>query len=334
MTPASTPTPGTTLGSQQPSDAGDVHDGACDPVQQPPVMTPAAGTNPFAACQGQEVIVVHTRDGRTFKGSYLTVAGMHFVHMTGPGHPAMGKVSEPFEPAEVIRVDVVRTKSQVQQDRHVRSRGEPFPGRPPVSRDDYEYRLQLLARAVTTEADRRRKSELRHQFDDLADLIKLSSGKRAWMLAAAAWSLTSNQDPVIADLWHSDIASPSLLAKPRPQDFDPDPAVRRRREAPTGNRPPNSVPVILGQLRAAGFKARRTLIGDDPTTRAEIQIDLDESNRCRFIAEARPAPGGRVSWRLKWGGNGSAAATRRYHRCLRNPALQVIRGILGLNNRP
>jgi hypothetical protein len=64
----------------------------------------------------------------------------------------------------------------------------------------------------------------------------------------------------------------ACFARPRPQDFDPDPKVRRRRPPLPASvrRDPWSVPNMLAALKAAGLDARLNLVGDPWWSRARM----------------------------------------------------------------
>jgi len=87
-------------------------------------------------------------DGGVLTGSYTSRVGLHFLHRTGPTLPLIGEVSGPYQPGDVLAVEVVRTRVQVLDDAYARLHGERVPGREPRTRDDHEARLQALASAV------------------------------------------------------------------------------------------------------------------------------------------------------------------------------------------
>ena len=190
------------------------------------------GPDLWAACEERAVVRLTLADGQMLTGSYTTRVGLHFLHRTGPALPLIGEVSGPYQPGDVLAVEVVRTRAEVLADAYVRLHGERVPGPEPRTRDDHEQRLQALASAVAAaDGDWQREMQLHRQFREAADRIGLAAGKRTWLLNAAAWARRSNAPPTMADLWMDAVASPSCLARPRPQDFDPDPRVRRRRTA-------------------------------------------------------------------------------------------------------
>lgn len=287
----------------------------------------------LAECSHQDVLRVVLQDGTVIDGSYIPQAGMHFLLVRDGS--LMGKVEGPLDPEMIVGLERLTTKSEVTAARLARLRGVPFPGRAPVSRDDFEYRLQLLARAVAAEADSQRLEELRYQFNDVADMIQLAAPKRAWILAEGRFTLTSNEPPTMRDLWLADVASPSLFRRPRPQDFDPDPS-RRRKQTPLPAdiiAEPRSVPNTLGTLRAAGFKAAISLAGDPAYDRADIQVDLASGRLHRFIAEGR-RKAGTTCWRLRWAGNDSAAGRRRRRMLLKTEAYLRLVSLLALPPAP
>ena len=258
--------------------------------------------------------------GQVLTGSYTTRAGLHFLHRTGPTLPLIGEVSGPYQPGDVLAVEVVRTRAQVLADAYVRLHGKRVPGPEPRTRDDHEQRLQALARAVAgAGGDWQREMQLRRQFREAADRISLAAGKRTWLLNAAAWARRSNAPPTMADLWVDAVASPSCLARPRPQDFDPDPRVRRRRTALPAfvKADPFSLPNMLHALRAASLTARITRLGDPPHNRGQIQVEMPIKGRSRFAAIAERDWRGRMTWRWVWDGNDTDAGRQRYRRALR-----------------
>jgi hypothetical protein len=103
---------------------------------------------------------------------------------------------------------------------------------------------------------------------------------------------------------------------PKPEDFDPDPAARRRRIPPPAyvRADPWSIPNILKSFAAAGFKARVTRLGGPPWNKGHIHIDLPQNGRGRFIAIGERSRTHRMEWRLVWDGNGSKAGLKRYLR--------------------
>lgn len=281
----------------------------------------------FSSVSNLDQLRVTLLDGTVLEGTYQHIVGMHFVHVRDGS--AMGRIEGPIEPGSVTQIERLATKEEIRAERHDRLRGEPFPGSRPRTRDDFEYRLNLLARAIAAETCVTRRTELRYQFDDLADQIRLAQAKRAWVLAEGRFSLGSNMIPSMRDLWFADVASPSLMRKPRPRDFDPDPAVRRKRDPlPVLVRTdPASIPNMLARLRAAGLKARIDLAGEPFYERADLAVDVCESRKSRFLLEGR-LEDGITTWRLRWGGNSSAPGMRQYRAALKTEGYQLLTEIL------
>jgi hypothetical protein len=282
----------------------------------------------FEGRQDQDVITVALKSGETYTGSYMTQAGMHFVGTKAGKGDLIGKVEGPFDPEDVASVRVVTSRDEVFAERRDRALGERLSGRNPVTRDDFEYRLERLARAVASEEGTRR-TQFHRQFDELADRIELAASKRSWMLKAAFWGLKSNEPPTLEDLWQSDVASPSLLRRPSPKDFDPDPKVRKSRDRLPAEivDDPNSVPNMLKRLHASGLKAVVSLAGDPPWERAIIQVDLASGRSGRFTVDGRRVDGD-MQWKLKWAGNDSAAGRKHHSRALRLETYAVMKAVV------
>jgi hypothetical protein len=286
----------------------------------------------FDSCSYQDVLRIVLNDGTTIQGSFLPQAGMNFIHVRD-GSPT-GKIEGPIDVDDVAGIERLATRAEVVAERKASLRGSPFPGPLPRTRDDYEYRLRLLARAIASEESTRRRDELRYQFNDVAAEIGLAKPKRAWMLAEGQFSLSSNETPTMRDLWFADVASPSHLRRPRAQDFDPDPAERRRRVPLPEDvvAETRSIPNMLVALRAAGVRAVIALAGDPLYERADIQVDLAAGRLHRFIAEGR-RQAGVTAWRLRWAGNESKAGARRYRSIIRTEEYKTLLTLIGLRDR-
>ena len=288
----------------------------------------ASSPLPFSGVSDQDRIRVLLQDGSAVEGAFMSVAGMAFVIVRDPG-ALLDRSTGPFDPADVASVSILRRWTDIKSERFDQLRGERFPGAEPQTATDFEYRLQRLARAMALETEPRRRAELERQFNDTADQIALSGAKRQWVRLEGRWALTNNAPPALSDLWSADVASPSLLKRPRPQDFDPDPAIRRRRiplPAHVAN-DPRSVPNVVRSLLRTGLKARVALAGDPAWRRAEVQIDLRPGRSGRFMASARP-DGDRIAWRLHWGGNYGPTASRHHQSALRLPEYAVLRRLI------
>lgn len=281
----------------------------------------------FADCAPQDCLRLALEDGTEILGSHIMQAGMHFLHVRDGS--IYGTVAGPFSPQQAV--ERTATRSEILQDRKARLRGTPFPGRAPETREDFSYRLELLARAIASETDDARRQELRYQFDDVADTICLATAKRTWLLAAGRFALTSNMPPTLRDLWFDDMASPSLIRRPRPRDFDPNRSERAKRDPVPAEilAEPRSIPNMLSALRSRGLKAAIALAGDPAYERARIQVDLAPGRLTRFDLDASRA-GGVTSWRCRWAGNDSAAARRRHRAAVRSDAYALMIEIAGV----
>jgi hypothetical protein len=283
----------------------------------------------FANCREQDVVSLVTKDGETILGSYLTQARMHFLSIKNPESALLNKVLGPFKDDDIVSIEIVKDRETILEERFERLRGDPLPGRDPVTRDDFEYRLTVLSKAVASSEGTRRDQLLR-QFNDVADRISLARSKREWILAAGRYSLKTNKPPELADLWMADVASPSLMSRPRAQDFDPDPTLRRKRVTLPDEaiRDERSVPNVLRQMKAQGLKASIQLAGDPAWERAVIQIDLGPGRSMRHLAEARRGQSGKIEWSLRWGGNDSRPGLRKRFQSTRLEKYQTLKTII------
>lgn len=283
----------------------------------------------FAGCRAQEVLRVRFVDGTVRTGGYMTQAGMHFIHQTGAGFPLYGEVYGPISTADVDEVETLKSVEDLQEDRYERSRGERVPGREPVDAQDYRFRLETLAKAIAKAETPGRKREIRHQFDDVADRIALAGAKRRWMIEEGAWALTSNRPPDLGDLWFSDVSSPSIIRRPREQDFDPDPKVRRRLVPVPAEvlADPTSTPRVISALKEAGFEPAVALAGDPHWYRCVLQVDLAPGRLTRFNLDGAEVDG-RMTWRLRWAGNDSRAGMLRYSRIVKTDAYARLRAVV------
>lgn len=280
---------------------------ALDPV-------PGPGPHPLDSHEERCRLRLTLSDGRVIEGLHNAVAGRHFLHRTGPGLPLVGEVEGPLQASDIRAIEVVMTRAALLEQGRELLQGPRVPGREPVTRDDFEHRLQTLARAVAAvpEADWQMQVRLKRQFEACAERIALGQGKQAWMLAEARWARKSNASPTMADLWIEPVASPSCFARPRPQDFDPDPAIRRRRVPPPPEvrADPFSVPNMLAALLGRDLKARITRSGDPPHAAAHIQVDMPVKGRARFVLIGERCRG-TTRWRAVWDGNDSKPGLRR-----------------------
>ncbi|MDJ0390208.1 hypothetical protein QMO56_19025 [Roseomonas sp. E05] len=297
-----------------------------------PDVLPESAPHPLDGQEERSRLRLALRDGRVIEGAYNPIAGQHFLHCTGPGLPLIGQVEGPLRADEIATVEVVMTRGEIRERARELLQGPRVPGREPVTRDDFEHRLRTLARAVAAvpEAEWQMQIRLKRQFDACAERISLAPGKRTWMLAEARWARRSNAPPTMADLWVEPVASASCFARPRPQAFDPDPAVRRRRVPlpPEVRADPFSVPNMLGALVGAGLKARITRLGDPPYQRGHIQVEMPVKGRAHFLLQGALGEDGRMRWLSLWGGNDSKAGQKRYRKAIATPAYGAMVRIL------
>ena len=279
-----------------------------------PDVLPEPGPHPLDGQEDRSRLRLTLRDGRVVDGIYNLIARQHFLHRTGPGLPLVGEVEGPLLADDILAVEVVMTRAQLRERGRELLHGPRVPGREPVTRDEFAHRLQTLASAVAAvpESEWQMQIRLKRQFEACAQRIALSPGKQAWMLAEAKWARRSNAPPTMADLWVDPVANPSCFARPRPQDFDPDPAARRRRvpPPPAVRADPHSIPNMLAALTGQGLKARITRLGDPVHERGHIQVEMPVKGRARFVLIGETSEGV-TGWRAVWDGNDSKAGLKR-----------------------
>lgn len=290
-------------------------------------------TNPLlVGREERELLRVTLACGRAFTGRCTIVARRHYVLCPDPGN-LLGVVEGPLEQLELLALQVLQTRAEAIEEGRQRLLGDRVPGPEPVTRDDYENRLRRIARAIAlAKEDWSRECQLKRQFEELAARIALSAGKRQWLLNEERWRLRSNAEPTMADLWVGDMASPSCFARPRPQDFDPDPVVRRRRTPlpPAARADPHGLRNMLAAMLARGLKARLDRQGDPPHLRGAILVKIPAvKGRAQFVARAeRESEDRPIVWRLSWDGNESKAGQRRYRAATQTPDYEALRAVL------
>ncbi|MHB0668465.1 hypothetical protein [Roseomonas mucosa] len=292
-----------------------------------PDVLPEPGPHPLDGQEDRSRLRLTLRDGRVVDGIYNLIARQHFLHRTGPGLPLVGEVEGPLLADDILAVEVVMTRAQLRERGRELLHGPRVPGREPVTRDEFAHRLQTLASAVAAvpESEWQMQIRLKRQFEACAQRIALSPGKQAWMLAEAKWARRSNAPPTMADLWVDPVANPSCFARPRPQDFDPDPAARRRRvpPPPAVRADPHSIPNMLAALTGQGLKARITRLGDPVHERGHIQVEMPVKGRARFVLIGETSEGV-TGWRAVWDGNDSKAGLKRRRQSEATEAYQLM----------
>ena len=164
----------------------------------------------------------------------------------------------------------------------------------------------------------------------------LSAAYRQWVLNEERFRLRSDREPTMADLWVGSTASPSCFARPRPQDFDPDPSVRRRRTPlPAAARgDPKGLRNMLAAMKSRGLHARLDRLGDPPHLRGSILVKMPIKGRAQFAALAeRNREDVPVRWRLVWDGNDSRAGRRRYRVAIQTPEYAALLDVLRSGRR-
>ena len=286
----------------------------------------------LAGREERELLRIVLADGSAHVGRCTIVAGQRFLICADPGN-LLGRVEGPLEEMDLATVEVLQTRVEALEEGRQRLMGDRVPGREPVSRDDFEHRLRAIARTLanTPKEDWQREMQLRRQFDELAERIHLAAAKRQWVLNEERFRLRSNREPTMADLWVGQTASPSCFARPRPQDFDPDPSVRRRRTPlPAAARgDPKGLRNMLAAMKAHGLHARLDRQGDPPHLRGSILVKMPIKGRAQFAAMAeRAAEDQPIAWRLVWDGNDSKAGRRRYRAAIQTAAYASLVDVL------
>lgn len=192
-----------------------------------------------------------------------------------------------------------------------------------MTRDGFEQRLGALARAAATASNAARRRQIEFQFDDIADRVSLARTKRRWILACARWATNSNRAPSPLDLSGGDLTMAAKFKRPRHQDFDPDPVLRRARAPvpPHVRCDPRSVPNMARALREAGFVARPSVMGETDHDHADLLVDFEGGKmRGRFAVFGRRDDDGSMTWdRPSWAGGDSGTAAVRRRRAERSP---------------
>ena len=166
----------------------------------------------------RELLRVTLADGSVHTGRYMLIGRRHFVVCRDP-KDILGRADGPLEERDLVAIEVLQTQAEARAEARQWLMGDRIPGPEPVTRDDYENRLGRMAHAMATTSREEWQGEMQilRQFNELADQIKLAAAKRQWILNEERWRLRSNREPTMADIWVGSTASPSRLARPRPQ---------------------------------------------------------------------------------------------------------------------
>jgi hypothetical protein len=281
----------------------------------------ALAFNPFEGRDPDEIIQVSMKNGNVLTGKYFYIGRMHFIEKQDPDASLGSRAFGPIQLGDVSSVEVVKDAAQVRQERFEFTRGDRVPGPVPESREDFRYRLELLARAFLKEPGGWRKYQLELQFNDCADMIGLAKAKRAWLLAETKWYLEHNRPPEMSDLWRADMASPSLLKKPNDQDFDPDPVQRRKRVPYPEDviRDPLSVPNVLNRIKGFGGAAYISLAAEKVFDKATICVNFPDIPGRNKVYLTGKRTNGFTTWTVAVDCGNSRIAFRRMMRIKRHP---------------
>lgn len=279
----------------------------------------------FAPFADRDEVRVVLETGEVLVGSYMPMIGQHYLSCP------QRSVHGPFTEGEVRSVALVRSREDIASERFERTRGEPVPGTFRRDRDGFQARLERIARLVARTEDKRRERELRLQFDDVADEIELAKTKRKWMFCEAYHSLSTNAPLRKRDLDFGDLYSLAKVERPRPQDFDPDPKVRRAR-VPVPHRDqidPRSTPNMLKALREAGFKVGVSMAGEILEDEADLFVVFPGGkNFGRYALRGERGADGAMAWTYAYHDNDTKAAEKRRLRCLYGQDLPRFRAIV------
>ena len=286
--------------------------------------------DPFPGREDQDVLGVRMADGRHLEGSLMRMGGMAFLQVRDPSNALRPNVEGPLSRTEIVGYSVLRTREEVMAERFERARGELVPGYFVRTRDGYEARLDRLARAAAMAPSTRRR-QIENQFDDVADEIKLAKTKRKWLLDVAKWYRHSNQEPTKIDLSGGCMTTAMKYERPRPQDFDPDPKIRRARiEVPdyVANDPLSTWNMIR-TFRALGYNARASVLGEVTWEAADLLVDFPEGReKGRFSVKGSRSASGSMVWDYNWDGNGTKTDDRRRFRSQQSERFEEFRNIL------
>ncbi|MHA6346431.1 hypothetical protein [Roseivivax sp. CAU 1761] len=161
-------------------------------------------------------------------GTVACVAGMYFIastsHRTSSGMPRVIEL-----PADgSCEIEVLETSSEAKERKRIEARGEVVFSNQPGCAAELEEQLDHLALMIARETDDHvihgRKGQLRRQFDDLADTVRLARRKRTYIQSRA----------IIGHDFHpwtirEDRVFRIETVRPLPADFEIDPWARKDR---------------------------------------------------------------------------------------------------------
>lgn len=165
-----------------------------------------------------------------------------------------------LDPKHIDRLTLLKTSTEVREDRARRARGELVFNQTPGTAVEVEEQLTEISELIeaTKPNDPHRAEELIRQMDDIADLVGLAKRKRTYLRSRAR--LGCDFHPW---LWPDDRVFRNETVRPLPADFELDPARRKDR----ATRLEQAVRIfgeaeretrrIASALRAAGYDVRR-----------------------------------------------------------------------------
>lgn len=162
----------------------------------------------------------------------------------------------------ILSLHRLQTASEIKCARKVAARGDVVFTKNPLTARDIEEQLSTLAEMTLQQGDdrtgKRRKEQLKHQFNDIADLVEMAKTKRNYIFARARLDVDFNPWT-----WPDDRVYRNETVRPLPSDFEIDPL--RRKDRPRRldeavrifGEAEREVRRIASHLRARGFDVRR-----------------------------------------------------------------------------
>lgn len=278
------------------------------------VHTPSPFTGSEHGCR----LRVTLASGHQAEGELQIFGGHRMLIIRDPSAPMGHRVEGPLRRADVTSVVILQSRDEVREEKRAQRFGKLVFTWEPTTRVDIRTQLEGIARAIADNprgGDFHRRLELEAQFAHLASRIGLGQAKRAWVLAEGTWYRTHNHPPTMADLWGSELASPSCFRRPRDEDFDPDPAVRNR-PAPVPSwvlHDPLSIRNMHAAFEEAGLSARIHRLGDPPHEHGAILVKMPARGRAQFEVTGRRNDAGVMCWKHAWDVLDTPTGDRRLH---------------------
>jgi len=289
--------------------------------------------SPFAEVENGSRVCLETIDGTVVNGEYKIVGGKRYI-MARDASSFLGvKVSGPFDAQNTRLLTVTKSVVQVRREQREARLGEPFHKRAPETGPEVREFLEDLARAIAAiphTGDRIRQLELTRQFADLAATVELSKAKQAWLLAEGRWYRQHNHPPLLSDLWHEDVASPSEIRRPRDADFELAVPLRSvRTPIPKSvQRDPHSIRNMLKALNDVGLRTYLSRLGDPEHDRGVLLVKMPFEGRSQYRLDARRKACGKLDWRAHWDALDSDSGNRRQMRVERSHSFALLQRTL------